>query len=72
MLKQMIVLGAAVYVIGGDILTAIDGKKVSTAAQIAKTLLESHPERKLQLTISRGGSFQNLDLPLVEMHPRWE
>ncbi len=70
--ERVIVLGEAAYVIGGDIITAIDGKKVSRPADIAKVFLESHPGRTLQLTIFRDGTFQRLHVPLMEMHPKWQ
>ena len=66
--ERVIVLGGAAYVLGGDIITAIDGKKVSRSAEIAKIFLESHPGRTLRLTIFREGTLQNVDVPLMEMH----
>lgn len=38
----------------------------------ASNRIESHPGRTLQLTILREGTLHNIEVPLMEMHQRWQ
>ena len=69
--SRTIVLGERVFVIGGDILTAIDGKELSSLSQIKKALLESRPGQGLRLTVFREGRTAEVVLPLEPMHGPW-
>lgn len=46
------------YVLGGDIITGINGIEVASSSNIARALLESHPGDELRLTI-----FRDRELP---------
>jgi S1-C subfamily serine protease len=66
--KRVVMLGDSIYVLGGDVITAIDGRPVSTESQIAKTMLLSKPGQTLRLTIMRDGGQEEVLLRLEEMH----
>jgi S1-C subfamily serine protease len=65
---RSVVLGEQVFVIGGDILTAINGKEISSLSQFRKTLLEFQPGQLLKMTVFRDGRRAEIALPLEEMH----
>ena len=68
---RTIVLGEAVFVIGGDVLTAVDGKEISSLSQIQKALLEARPGQRMRLTVFRDGRKLEVLLPLEPMHGPW-
>jgi S1-C subfamily serine protease len=57
--NRSIVLGQNRYVIGGDVVTAINGTDVSSLTEVMKTFLESRPGQLLRLTIFREGERWN-------------
>jgi S1-C subfamily serine protease len=69
--NRAVVLGENLYVIGGDVVTSINGKDVSSLIDIMKILLESRPGQYLRLTILREGRTMELALPLEPMHGPW-
>ena len=69
--SRAIVLGQNLYVIGGDVVTAINGKEISSRTQIMKVLLESRPGQYLKLTVFREGRIAEVNLPLEPMHGPW-
>lgn len=65
--ERVIVLGDKVYVLGGDIITAVEGRTVTTAAEISKTLLESRPGHTLRLSVYREKHTIEILIPLEKM-----
>ena len=68
--SRFILLNETAYVLGGDIITSINGNEVSSATQIAIALLESHPGDELRLTILRYGELLEVVFRLGPMHSR--
>lgn len=60
-------VGDKPYMLGGDIIVAIDGEPFTSSAQLARTLLRSRPGQKLRLTIYREGQTIEVELPLEKM-----
>ncbi|HET7120604.1 MAG TPA: trypsin-like peptidase domain-containing protein [Solirubrobacterales bacterium] len=50
--------------LGGDIITAIDGKKISSMEDLVELIQESKPGDELELTILRGGQEKTADVTL--------
>ena len=48
----------------GDVITAINGKAVSSTSQFIQTVDSYPPGTKLTLTIKRGGSTQQIPITL--------
>lgn len=65
---RVVLLNETAFVLGGDILTAINGKEIASAADIASVLLSSHPGEVLTLIVLRNGVFENVTIPLTPMH----
>ena len=66
--KRRIPLGNSEYVLGGDIITAIDGKPVATEPQIARIFLFARPGQTLRITVVRDGRQEQVLMTLAEMH----
>ncbi len=64
---RIVVAGDQVYVVGGDIITAVNGRDLRSAGQLAQVLLNSHPGDVLRLEILRHGKKMELVLTLPEM-----
>ena len=60
-------VGDKPYMLGGDIIIAIDGKPFISAAQLARMLLGSRPGQELRLTVYRKGRTVEVELPLEKM-----
>ncbi len=67
---RLVLWNEMAYVLGGDIVTAIDDESVSSAADIARVLLKARPGQELRLTIFRDGQSEELSLRLRPMHGR--
>ena len=67
---RFVLLNETAYVLGGDIITAINDNEVSSATEIARALLESHPGDELRLTILRHGELLEFVFHLGPMHSR--
>jgi S1-C subfamily serine protease len=67
---RMVLLSESVYVLGGDILTAINGEEISSGAQIARILLLSRPGEILTIRLLREGEWREVSVPLEAMHWR--
>jgi S1-C subfamily serine protease len=65
--ERIVVFRDKPYVLGGDIITAINGQPVTTPSQIAQTLLESHPGQVLRLSVFRRGQKLEIAIPLRKM-----
>jgi S1-C subfamily serine protease len=68
--SRMVLLNETVYVLGGDIVTAINGEDVSSESQIARILLRSRPGETLTVRLFREGQVHEVALPLEAMHSR--
>jgi len=68
--SRMILLNETVYVLGGDIVAAINGEDVSSESQIARILLRSRPGETLTVRLFREGQVHEVALPLEAMHSR--
>jgi S1-C subfamily serine protease len=60
-------VGDKPYMLGGDIIVAIDGEPFTSAAQLARMLLGSRPGQELRLTVYRKGRTIEVELPLEKM-----
>jgi S1-C subfamily serine protease len=65
--QRVVVMGDKAYVLGGDIITEINGREVTTAADISKVLLESRPGQRLRLSIYRDNQVLDVSVPLEKM-----
>lgn len=65
--ERVVVVSDKPYVLGGDIITAVNGESVTTPSQIARMLLESHPGQSLRLTVYRQGQTLEIVIPLRKM-----
>ncbi|HEX7556861.1 MAG TPA: trypsin-like peptidase domain-containing protein, partial [Leptolinea sp.] len=52
--------------VGGDIITKIDGKAVTSVQELRNTILRASPGDVIKLTVLRGGSEKEFSVTLVE------
>ncbi len=64
--RQMVVVGNAEIGIGGDLITALDGKSVDSNDAIVRALAKKRPGDPLQVTIYRAKKSQTLKVKLGE------
>jgi len=64
--RQMVVIGNAEIGIGGDLITALDGKPVDRTDAIVRALSKKRPGDPLDVTIYRAKSSQTLKVKLGE------
>jgi S1-C subfamily serine protease len=62
--RQLVVVGNYQLGVGGDLITAIDGKPVSGPADVEKALSRKRAGDKLVLTVLRNGQEQKLSITL--------
>ena len=65
--KRIVMVGEKSYVLGGDIITAINGQKVTEGSEIAHALLDSHPGQSLKFSVFREGKTRQMSIRLSEM-----
>jgi S1-C subfamily serine protease len=65
---RMIPMNETVYVLGGDVITAVNGKSVKSPHDLTLILLGSKPGDHIQLTVVRGEERKTLVLTLPPMH----
>ena len=65
--ERVVVVSDKPYVLGGDIITAINGQPFTAPSQIAQSLLQSHPGQVLRLTVYRQGRELEITIPLRRM-----
>ena len=65
--SRMVSISDKPYVLGGDIIVAVDGDPFTSAAQLAQVLLRSRPGQKLRLKLYREGQTVEIELPLEKM-----
>ncbi len=64
---RMVAISDKPYVLGGDIIVAVDGEPFESAAQLAQVLLRSRPGQHLRLKLYREGQTVEIELPLEKM-----
>jgi S1-C subfamily serine protease len=62
--RQLVVVGNYQLGVGGDLITAIDGKPVAAAGDVEKALGRKRAGEKLVLTVLRNGHEQQLSITL--------
>lgn len=65
--ERVVVTGEMAYVLGGDIVTGVNGQPVNGGADVARLLLEARPGEVLQLEVQRDGSRLEVLIPLEAM-----
>ena len=65
--SRMVTISDKPYVLGGDIIIAVNGEPFTSAVQLAQTLLRSRPGQELRLTVYRQGRTLDVELPLEKM-----
>ena len=63
--NREVVIGNAIILIGGDLITAVDGKQVERADAIPRALARKRAGETLELTVYRAGKSVKLSLKLV-------
>jgi len=61
-----LVIGGEPLLVGGDVITAIDGAPVTTTEALAAALARFHVGGTAVLTLSRDGATRTFELPVVE------
>lgn len=65
---RMVPMSETVYVLGGDVITAVNGRKVTSPHDLTVILLGAKPGDRIQLTVVRGEEQKTLVLTLPPMH----
>ena len=66
--ERAVTVGERTIVLGGDIITAVNGRKVTTLGEITRSLLSGRPGQTVALTIYREGQFRPVQFLLQPMH----
>ena len=64
--RRLVMIGNQEVGIGGDFITAVDGKKVTEIDAITRSLAKKHSGDVLNLTIFRGGRSMDLKVTLTD------
>jgi S1-C subfamily serine protease len=59
---RIIMVSDTPYVLGGDIIIAVNGQEVSSSSELAHILIEARPGQMLDISVDRNG--QKLDIPI--------
>ena len=62
--SQQTVLQGQVYVVGGDVITAIDGKAVTGVDELSAVITQHKPGDTVTLTVLSGGSTRQVKATL--------
>lgn len=54
------------YILGGDVIQAIDGEKVDSAEELSAAIMEHEPGDEITLTVHRDGGTKQLQVTLAE------
>lgn len=65
--KRIVMVGEKSYVLGGDLITAVNGKNVTAGSEIAHALLDSRPGQSVQFSVYREGKTRQISIRLSEM-----
>lgn len=68
---RLVVTGDRVYALGGDIITAVDGRPLNGAGDLARRLLEVRPGVVLRLEVHRSGQTREVLIPLERMRMQY-
>ena len=63
---QQTVVQNQTYVLGGDVIQAVDGTEVTSAEELAAAITEHQPGDEITLTVVRDGSTQQVKATLAE------
>lgn len=66
--ERAVTVGERTVVLEGDIITAVNGKKVRTLGDVTRGLLSGRPGQKVTLTFYRDGKFLSTEFLLPLMH----
>jgi len=58
--------GRSTIYLGGDIITSVDGVKITALSDLYSALEHSKPGDKVKVEILRGGTVLTLDIPLAD------
>ena len=64
---RIVMVGEKSYVLGGDIITAVNGRTVTAGSEIAHALLDSRPGQSVRLSVYRRGQTREVSIRLSEM-----
>lgn len=64
----MIPMGDSVWVVGGDVIIAVNGKKIVSPHDLTVILLGARPGDKVQFEIQRGEERRTVSVILPPMH----
>lgn len=67
-LTQDLLMPRSLELLGGNIITAVNRKKVAELGDLAPSLFYGRPGRKMTLTVYREGHFVPLEIVLQAMH----
>jgi S1-C subfamily serine protease len=59
-------LQGQLYVVGGDVITAMDGQKIASMDELAAAILEHRPGDTVTLTVVSGGKTKDVQVTLAE------
>jgi S1-C subfamily serine protease len=62
--KTSVIVGGESYQLGGDIITAVDGKPVTTEAQLSAVISTKQPGDRLPVTLVRSGKTKKVTVTL--------
>lgn len=62
--REVVLVGNARLIVGGDLIVAIDGKAVTEGDAVTKTLARKHAGDVIEMTVYRGGKNVNLKVTL--------
>lgn len=66
--ERAVTVGERTIVLGGDIITAVNDKKVRSMGEITRALLAGRPGQNVTLTVYRDGKFFPVEFLLQPMH----
>lgn len=66
--ERAVTVGERTIVLGGDIITAVNDKKVRTLGEIARGLLSERPGQRVTFTVYRNGQLLPVEFVLRPMH----
>lgn len=64
--KRWVVVGRYRFVVGGDLIVAIDGEEVSSLADINRIIFKKRPGDRVEVVFYRGGRRRTVSLTLAE------
>lgn len=66
--NRVVVVSDRPFVLGGDIVRSVNGKAISSPAQLAQVLQEARPGERIRLGVLRGQQQIEIVLPLAKMN----